>query len=232
MQPLDYRSTFDTRAQQALVRAMQLSTGLSWGKVAFGLVFGLLATVIFSGFVAAVVSIVVVRIWPGGPHGIIYLGVFLGLSTWAIAVAWRRQANPIEDELGGYGGRSSSYGEYEMRAMTATIWVYIELLLWGPRTLVWAVGIWKNQGRLPDVPLERAADVLLALSKAEGGVDVEELIASGDSGKGMGRVLAYLKARDWIDSGSKGRRVWLTSRARKKVGEAILAARGAKAREQ
>ena len=225
MQSLNYRPIVDVRAQQALVRAMQVSAGLNWGKVVFGLAVGLATTVAVSAFVAAIIVAVIVRLWPGGPHNLIFMALFLLLTAWALRAAWRRQENPMMSELADFGPSVSSYGEWELRSATAAVWLYTEVLLWGPRTLVWALTVWRNQGRLPDVPLERAADVLLSLASIDGGVDVSQLISPADSPQGMRRVLGYLKSADWIDTGSNGRRVWLTSPARKKIQSTLRSAR-------
>lgn len=225
MRSLDYRPIIDVRAQRALVRAMQVSAGLNWGKVIFGLAMGLAATTIVSAFISGLITAVIVRIWPDGPEGLLFLGVFLLLTAWAIRAAWRRQANPLEDELTGFGASPSSYGEWELRSATAAVWLYAEVLLWGPRTLVWACTSWRNQGRLPEIPLERAADVLLMLTAVDGGVDISELLLAGDSPQGMRRLLGYLKSTDWIDTGSKGKRVWLTSPARKRIHSILHSAR-------
>jgi hypothetical protein len=227
MVPLDYRSALDSRAQETLVRKMRLSSGASWVKIVVGLVAGLALTLFGAFIVASIIAGIVRAVAQRAPIGTIYLIALPAIIAWAIWTVSRRRGNPLDEELTSYSGPSSSYGEFEMRRVTVFAWIYTELLLWGPRTLVWAVDHLRSQSSLPDVDLGRAAGILLELARLDGGIEVADLIGRADSPQGVRRVLKYLKSTDWIDCGSKGRRVWLTSSAQETINAAMKAAREA-----
>jgi hypothetical protein len=229
MIPLDYQSTIDAQAQEALVRKMRLSSGASWVRIIGGFLAGLAITFLGSAIIAFAVGYAWEPSAGGSSGGSFWMAILSARAFWitlafamalGILIGARQRDSVTKPSLIDFLG--SSYGDYQAEGILIGLWT---CLVWGPRTLVWAVDHLRSQSSLPDVDLGRAAGILLELARLDGGIEVAELMGGADSPQGVRRVLKYLKSTDWIDCGSKGRRVWLTSEARETIEGAMRAAK-------
>jgi hypothetical protein len=71
----------------------------------------------------------------------------------------------------------------------------------------------------------RAAELVLHLYEADGGVEVAELLRPEESPEGLMSALRFLQLHDAVDFGEAGMRVWLCSPMKTRIAEALSAGR-------
>ena len=123
----------------------------------------------------------------------------------------RAQGHSIEE-----GVRTLWSSRGELRQTGALYAMYVEIFLFGPRMTIDAVRRLTARLRVGRPPIPRAAEILMFLSIADGGVAVHGL-SRGESPEELRRTLTYLRLHDWIDVGDHGRRAWLLSTARRRL---------------
>ncbi|HEV8292128.1 MAG TPA: hypothetical protein VGP94_09395 [Tepidisphaeraceae bacterium] len=92
---------------------------------------------------------------------------------------------------------------------------YLEVLLFAPRQILSALSDIRQRTPISSPELHRAAEIVLALHIADGGVPLEKLHRADESEEFFNRILRYLRFYDWADISKDGQRAWLCSDAKK-----------------
>ena len=215
MTQLDYETSVDRGQRRRIIEMLRRGAGFTWGGVGLRLVCGIGLTLLMSSIMAGLLGTVICR-FVGWIHAdYIYNSCFLVVLAWSLWRGCIGGANPMADELRDYGsgvGSVQSYGEFEMRSLTASVWAWWEVLISGPKLIVEAVATWRGRQSSMVVDMDRTAETVLDLYRAGQGIRVDELLHAGDSREGMCRILAYLHWQDWVDFSKDRQRVWLSSR--------------------
>ena len=95
--------------------------------------------------------------------------------------------------------------------------LYTEVLLLAPRLLFSAYFDLRQRVELTYDELSRAAEMILELSSASGGISLAALARSGESPQSIRRILQYLRFHDWIGVSKLGDNVWLLTTARSRL---------------
>ncbi|MEM8875923.1 MAG: hypothetical protein AAGD32_16875 [Planctomycetota bacterium] len=140
---------------------------------------------------------------------------------WAFWYESRTAGRFYEDGAAGLPqGRANSYGEWELRTTEASWLAYIELALSGPRWIMQGLGLRKKRDQVDRVILNRAADIVLQLQDLGEGTSVKKLARPADEESAFRRAMDYLADHDWVGRSKDRRRVWLTSLAAQRLGNA------------
>lgn len=219
---LDYRTPANELRLRRIARALTAREGIFWFKITAMLGVGGLAS-----FLGPIVVTAIARKLCAALEYPVSGMVLLNLSCLTVLplLYWleiRTRGSFLSEELQAQGTtgadlyRSSSLGEWELRRTAVVYAVYIEVFLYGPRMTLDALRQLRRriQSRRPAIP--RAAEIVMFLAAADGGVDVERLPWMETPGQ-LRRTLSYLQLHDWIDLGDHGRRVWLLSMARRRL---------------
>jgi len=92
---------------------------------------------------------------------------------------------------------------------------YTEILLFAPRQIVDAFSDIRQRTPISSDELHRAAEIVLALHTADGGVALIKLRRADEAEESFDRILRYLQFYDWTDLSKDGKRTWLCSPAKK-----------------
>ncbi len=154
------------------------------------------------------------------------MGMSFALRFWICWIAltpvllWyerRTRGAATEGMLDGFDDRPASYGEWEMRRTTGVAILWLEFFLIGPRLIYWGVDHWRERHSDAPVDLERAAQVVMDLLVADGGVHPKQLLHENETLADLAPVLRYLERQDWVGIAKRRDRVWLLTEARSRL---------------
>ncbi len=98
-----------------------------------------------------------------------------------------------------------------------TVSGFVDIFLTGPRFVLDALDKLRNANRVRGINLDRAAEIVATLNRADSGIPVEQLRRPNDAQGQLGGALAYLLFYEWIGISKNADRVWLESAARKRL---------------
>jgi len=95
----------------------------------------------------------------------------------------------------------------------------IGTLLWGPRSTVKAWRLLKGRKNTGHERfIERAAELVTLLSSVEGPTKIVDLVEPGESSESLNPLIVWLDHRDWIGIASDQQRLWISTKAKNKIG--------------
>jgi hypothetical protein len=104
----------------------------------------------------------------------------------------------------------------QMRKVVSTIF-------WGPLAMIDGFrGLRGQRSPLQEAAFDRAAVIVLDLTKVDGGVEIKELLNPPEDMPIFGSAVDLLSTHGWIGKSSDGRSMWLDSYHRKKLAEKRL----------
>ena len=99
----------------------------------------------------------------------------------------------------------------------------LSTIFWGPLALIDGFrGLRGQRSRLQDAAFDRAAVLVLDLTKVDGGIEIRELLKPPEDMNIFGSAVDLLTTHGWVGKSSDGRSIWLDSYHRKKLDEKRL----------
>ena len=212
---IPYRGVNSDDQRLAMVRArLAERAGGSMALAVGQLIGGGLMTLVVAGLVASL-ALLASGVWTFGAwFGI----VWIILTPFLLWYERRTRGTATEGMMDGYEGTAASYGEWEMRRTTAMAMLWTELFLIGPRLIWWGVDHWRERHTGAPLELTRAAEVVIDLLEAGGGVHPSKLLRRNETPADLTAVVRYLQRQDWVGVSKQRDRVWLLSEARERLG--------------
>jgi hypothetical protein len=97
---------------------------------------------------------------------------------------------------------------------------YLQAVVWGPKAVLDGVAAVRGKWTATqNAMFKRAAQMVLEMSRYDGGVEVRALMHPPEDMVVFNQVIDWLDAHDYIGKSSDGERFWLTSIGRKKMNE-------------
>lgn len=119
----------------------------------------------------------------------------------------------------------SSIGEYQTDQFKQTANIVTGMVVWGPRKLVDGVhGVMQQRTPLQNAAFDRAAILVLDLYRADGGVEIRDLLHAPEDMQVFGLAVDKLEAFGWIGKASNGRSLWLSSTFRARLRDELRTA--------
>lgn len=212
---IPYRGVSSSDQRLAMVRSRLAERAGGSMVLAVGqLVGGGLMTLVVAGLVAILV-VLASGVWS---FIVWFWIVWIVLTPFLLWYERRTRGTATEGMMDGYEGRASSYGEWEMRRTTAMAMLWTEVFLIGPRLIWWGVDHWRERHTGAPLELTRAAEVVIDLLAAGGGVHPSKLLRKAEAPADLAPVMRYLERQDWVGVSKQRDRVWLLSEARERLG--------------
>lgn len=228
MQPIDYLSGISAKRRARVGALLLTRESLFHLKLGWLFVGGMLLSMVGPLLVASFLYFQSLRAHAAFPRWdwLSYFNLCCGVMIPALLlVAHRGHENPFMDDLTEFDAKSSSYGEWSMRQDVATLAFWAGLFLIGPGMLLGGWDRLRARMKFGRPEPGRAAELVLHLYEADGGVDVAELLRPEESPEGLVSALRYLQLHDVVDFGEAGTRVWLCSPMKRRIAEALRAGR-------
>jgi MFS family permease len=216
---IDYRNpgTGDGSADPIVARMMQrhaLTTAGAVGLLATGVGILLIAGAVVSSIICFVLISLTSRSFIGwwGWY-FVFLLAMVPLLFWEER---RSRGGYLADRVGDFSPMHSSRGEYEMQNFEASVAVYTDMLLWGPRAILKGFATLRGERPLEQSGrFHRAAAVIRKLLEKDNALLVGQLLAPGETVEQLRPTLRWLDDHDYVGLSADGKRVWLSTDARR-----------------
>jgi hypothetical protein len=97
---------------------------------------------------------------------------------------------------------------------------YLQAIVWGPKSVLDGISAVRGKWTATqNAKFKRAAQMVLEMSKYDGGVEVRALMHPPEDMAVFNEVIDWLDAHDYLGKSSDGERFWLTTIGKKKMNE-------------
>jgi MFS family permease len=128
----------------------------------------------------------------------------------------RSRGSYFADRATDFSPDVSSRGEFEMQQFQVATTVYTDMLLWGPRAILKGIATLRGEKPLQQRDrFERGAIVIRKLLEHDSALLVGQLLLPAETLDQLRPTLHWLDHHDYIGMSADGKRVWLSSHARK-----------------
>ena len=220
---INYRNpgTGDGSADPIVARMMQrhaLTSAGAAGLLAAGVAILFIAGAVVSSIICFILIAITGSSWIGwwGWY-FVFLVAMVPLLFWEER---RSGGSYLSDRVMDFSPNPSSGGEYEMQRLEATSAVVTDMLMWGPRAILKGFATMRGEKPLQNRDrFERAALVIRKLLEHDSALLAGQLLLPGETLDQLRPTLRWMDYHDYIGMSADGKRVWLSTDARKAMSD-------------